>query len=283
MFWGMIKIDKVNYYNNSSFSAHWENQCYQGIRHDGNIVLLKRKIYEVSLSVEYLEYDSDNQLEQGSFLLFKYSSDIFLARELDLFFEKFFKGYNAEICQDDLDKLLRLLENLSVKRKSLVGLAGELLFIYNSSDFNRSVEAWHISANSVFDFSFDSHIVEVKSSASNIRVHKLNYVQHGKLKSIDFVDTFYCSVLIDKNRKDTSLSDLIEQIRIKLKNDKMILFNEKLTPYEFLVNSDWKFGLESSLKSIKTYSLDKMSYFINVEPEVITDRLSFNVDFSYLE
>lgn len=279
----MIKIDNVKYYNNSSFSAHWENQCYQGIKHDGNIVLLKRKIYEVSLDVEYLEYDSDNQLEQGSFLLFKYASDIYLARELDLFFEKFFKGYNAAINQDDLDKLLRLLENLSVKRKSLVGLAGELLLIYNSSDFNRSVEAWHINANSVFDFSFDSQIVEVKSTASNTRVHKLNYIQHRKLKSIDFIDTFYCSILIDKNRKDTSLNDLIENILIKLDNNKVILFKEKLSPYELLLNRDWKFGLESSLKSIKTFNLDNMSYFISVEQEVITDRLGFNVDFSYLE
>jgi len=279
----MIKIDNIKYYNSSSFSAHWENQSFQGIRHDGNIVLLKRKIYEVSLSVEYLEYDSDNHLDQGVYLLFKYSSDIFLARELDLFFEKFFKGYNAEICQDDLDKLLRLLENLSIKRKSLVGLVGELLFIYNGPDVNQAVEAWHISANSVFDFYFDSHIVEVKSSATNIRVHKLNYSQHLKLKSIDYVDAFYCSVLIDKNRKDTSLNDLIELIRVKLDDDKMVLFEDKLRPYELLLNGDWKFGLESSLNAIKIYSLSRMSYFINVEPEVITDRLSFNVDFGYLE
>jgi hypothetical protein len=279
----MIKIDNVKYYNGFSFSGHWDNQCYQGIRYDGNIVLTKRKIYEVSLSFEFLEYDSDNQFDQGGFLIFQYSSDIYLAKELDLFFEKFFKGYNAGIGQLDLDKLLRLLENLSVKRKSLVGLVGELIFINSCTDINRAVEAWHVNANAVFDFSFDTQVVEVKSTAGKTRVHKLNYSQHRKLKSIDYVDAYYCSVLIDINRNDTSVLELIESIDKKLKPDILNLFKDKLKPYESLQNGDWKFGLDASMMSIKRYSLNNMSYFIEVEPEVLTDKLIFNVDFSYIK
>lgn len=55
--------------------------------------------------------------------------------------------------------------------ENLTGLIGELSVIANSQDKSQMVEAWHRSPGDVYDFSFNTSRIEVKTTKSPLRHH----------------------------------------------------------------------------------------------------------------
>ncbi len=78
-------------------------------------------------------------------------------------------------CIQKLISLFRELSNPNGRHVS--GLWAELYVIANCNNVSRALSAWHTDEFDRFDFSWDSHYIEVKASTQVVRVHEFSLEQ----------------------------------------------------------------------------------------------------------
>lgn len=100
-------------------------------------------------------------------------------------------------------------------KKSIQGLWGELFFIEQSNFPENLIAGWHSIPEEKFDFSFGRLRLEVKSSATEMRIH---HFSSGQLNPINDTEIIIISILVNISAGGCSLIDLLNRINNKLNN-----------------------------------------------------------------
>lgn len=129
---------------------------------------------------------------------------------------------------ESFEAFITLFKNLEKKsEKKVIGLWGELFVIYNSSNTDFLVKAWHSSKEDTFDFSEGNCRLEVKTTSLREREHNFRLHQVFPVSNINLI---IASLMIEKVPVGLSLGDLIQRIEDSLtKADLRLKFDELIT------------------------------------------------------
>ena len=110
----------------------------------------------------------------------------------------------------DLIELLTVV--LRPSGRAVSGLWAELWLISCAVQRDHAVEAWHFYPVDRFDFSFNTHFVEVKSTELNERAHEFAYDQIRNTK----LPVQVVSLKLRRTQNGASISELLENIQLGL-------------------------------------------------------------------
>ena len=172
-----------------------------------------------------------------------------------------------------------------MKKETLVGLFGELLFLKkqaenNSNNYQKHISAWQKTKRSNNDFIYSNKEHEIKTTVSDNNTVKISseyqlVSKNGNPVYLEFVK------LKEVNEGDT-LDYLINYIRNELKNDLNLLFkfNLKLEIYGYVecsLSKNKRFKLNKIIKIKVTDNFPKLS--TNNIPHSVS-KVSYNLDLS---
>ena len=187
---------------------------------------------------------------------------------------------SAEEIKKITNVIIELFKEISDKKRSIIGLWGELFLISSSSNKEKTLQAWHENPTDKYDFFDDNQALEVKCTSKTDRIHKF---QHDQLLS-EIKDHYIASIMVSENSNDgLSVLDLYEDIK---KNKLPVnLINKLKKNFYRVVGSnpkedlnELKFDLDYSKKNLMYYKLKDINTLVNNDDSV-TD-ISYNVDLS---
>lgn len=262
------------------FIGSKDDLLFYGLRTYPDVTLNIKRIKSINISKKKVTITEEG-ISEEYFIIFSIKTTHKYKNELNLFFSRIIRGFKTPLSQEKLSTLLNLISLIQFKKISLIGLIGELLFILHvKENIAKAVNAWHASAEDLFDFTFDNSIAEIKTTISFTRRHKINYRQYNALKNNHNVNASYVSIVINNSQKSNSLNDLISLIKSHLIEEVQKTFVEKLSAYEDLFSDQAFFDINSSLNSIQIHNVNLLPIFIETHQSVITDNLNFTVDFN---
>jgi hypothetical protein len=174
------------------------------------------------------DLDSKNQVEDVFTIIKQINGntrmhDYFLSIA-DVMIKSLSRNLHIDNLNIELDNLIKLFSSATkVDDNVLLGLWGELFYILNSQDILKSIGAWHLTNNDLFDFTFDDVCIEVKSTTNNSRVHEFSNMQ---LINYANLNVGIVSIITEKVTFGVSIKELWEEIRSKCFDEEI---NEKLT------------------------------------------------------
>lgn len=118
----------------------------------------------------------------------------------------------------NLVELFRVMAEPS--RKAVQGFWAELFLIAEARDSIRLIRAWHTQPEDVYDFNEGYQRIEVKSVSGRERHHHFSLAQ---LQPPAGANVVVVSVLMERSGNGTALSELIEEIRLKLTSERELL------------------------------------------------------------
>jgi hypothetical protein len=147
-------------------------------------------------------------------------------------------------------------ENINEGNNSSVeiGLFGELVVIYGSTNPDLLVNAWHPSRFSTYDFGLSSNQIEVKTSTRPDRIHSLRESQTSEGFTHEIL---YCSVYAPTVADGISITDLSVLIQNRLQSIEKNVFLVKLNQYN-IDNFNQKFNVNVALQNVIWVSGDKV-------------------------
>ena len=187
---------------------------------------------------------------------------------------------SAEEIKKITNVIIELFREISDKKRSIIGLWGELFLISSSSNKEKTLQAWHENPTDKYDFFDDNQALEVKCTSKTDRIHKF---QHDQLLS-EIKDHYIASIMVSENPNDgLSVLDLYEDIK---KNKLPVnLINKLKKNFYRVVGSnpkedlnEFKFDIDYSKKNLMYYKLKDINTLVNNDDSV-TD-ISYNVDLS---
>lgn len=187
---------------------------------------------------------------------------------------------SAEEIKKITNVIIELFREISDKKRSIIGLWGELFLISSSSNKEKTLQAWHENPTDKYDFFDDNQALEVKCTSKTDRIHKF---QHDQLLS-EIKDHYIASIMVSENPNDgSSVLDLYEDIK---KNKLPVnLINKLKKNFYRVVGSnpkedlnEFKFDIDYSKKNVMYYKLKDISTLVN-EDDSVTD-ISYKVDLS---
>lgn len=187
---------------------------------------------------------------------------------------------SAREIKDITNTIIDLFRELSDKKRSIVGLWGELFIIYTSSNIEKTLQAWHENPTDKYDFYDNNEALEVKCTTSTDRIHKFN---HDQLLS-EIEKHYIVSIMVSENTiNGLSVLDLFEII--KENNLPINLLNKLQRNFYRVIGSnpkedvnEIKFDLDYSKKNLMYYELKNVTSLINTD-DAITE-ISYKVDLS---
>jgi hypothetical protein len=99
---------------------------------------------------------------------------------------------------------------------AITGLIGELIFILNSKDIEKTVQCWHSAVDDTYDFSSESLRLDVKTTRSGIRHH---YFSSAQIPASTGKKVLIASVLVNSVEMGTTLSQLVNKITENLSTE----------------------------------------------------------------
>lgn len=141
-----------------------------------------------------------------------------------------------------------------VDREIITGLLGELVVLKADKDPNLLCDSWHSDPLDIYDFSSGGVRVEVKSSTSRFRHHRLTSGQFPKRGDFDL---FLASVLVHQVEQGTSFLDFFIEVcgnlnsENRLKLDRVALSTLHVPPS---LIKDYFFDLHATIASLKFFS-----------------------------
>jgi hypothetical protein len=150
--------------------------------------------------------------------------------------------------------LIQLFSSRTDKKKSVVGIWGELAFILQSESVEQAVLAWHSDPNQLRDFTFVSYSVEVKTASGSSRTHSFSYEQLSGCLPADLL----CSIKIEQTDLGLNCFELADKISDQLEEVASAVFWKKFfasiepTDEDF---SELRFNLERAHSSQMLISL----------------------------
>jgi hypothetical protein len=128
--------------------------------------------------------------------------------------------FNVSERRGSAGKIIWLLRDLFASQlkglpslEVVTGLVGELVAILASSAPTNALKAWHSNPNDRYDFSADSHRVEVKASLTQRRTH---HFSSSQLPSPKDVKLTVLSVLVDQVQVGQNIEDLVSEISVSI-------------------------------------------------------------------
>ena len=187
---------------------------------------------------------------------------------------------SAEEIKKITNVIIELFREISDKKRSIIGLWGELFLISSSSNKEKTLQAWHENPTDKYDFFDNNEALEVKCTSKTDRIHKF---QHDQLLS-EIKDHYIASIMVSENPNDgSSVLDLYEDIK---KNKLPVnLINKLKKNFYRVVGSnpkedlnEFKFDIDYSKKNVMYYKLKDISTLVN-EDDSVTD-ISYKIDLS---
>jgi hypothetical protein len=176
--------------------------------------------------------------------------------------------------------IIELFREISEKKRSIIGLWGELFLIYSSSNIKKTLEAWHENYNDKYDFFDNNEALEVKCTNKTDRIHKFN---HDQLIS-KIQDHYIASIMVSENQdKGLSVLDLYENIK---KNETQTNLINKLKKNFYTVVGSYpkedlnevRFDIDYAKKNLMYFNLRDISTLKNNDTSIT--EISYKMDLS---
>ena len=152
------------------------------------------------------------------------------------------KGTNAFDTTKAVTVLVDLFSVLArPPRESVQGLWAELNFAVTSRDPIKTFEAWHEYPEALYDFTYGSQSIEVKSASSSVRKHHFSLEQ---LCVPSGCEVLIASILVETSEAGVSLSELLNEVGSKLSSHPALLLRIHDTVAKTL-GSTWRSSLEA--------------------------------------
>jgi hypothetical protein len=99
---------------------------------------------------------------------------------------------------------------------AITGLIGELIFILNSKDKEKTIKCWHSAIDDTYDFSSELVRLDVKATRSSIRHH---YFSSTQIPASTGKKVLIASILVDSVEMGTTLVQLVNKVTENLSSD----------------------------------------------------------------
>ena len=144
------------------FIGSKDDLLFYGLRTYPDVTLNIKRIKSINISKKKVTI-TEEQISEEYFIIFSINITHKYKNELNLFFSRIIRGFKTPLSQEKLSTLLNLISLIQFKKISLIGLIGELLFIlHDKENIPKAVNAWHASAEDLFDFIFDNDTIRVE-------------------------------------------------------------------------------------------------------------------------
>lgn len=162
--------------------------------------------------------------------------------------------------------------------RAIAGLWAELWLISMSPDPQAAVNAWHNSPTERFDFSFATHLIEVKATEREERNHEFSFEQ---LRSSSIPITIV-SLRLRRAQRGKSVEDLVSSIQNRLSADmRMKLVKNVFASIGSAVSeaSEVRFDEVFTEANVRVISADKVPVVVIPDGSPISAvRFSVNID-----
>jgi len=215
----------------------------------------------VNVSIKHVALD-DNDLLLGRAVVFQLDQTIAEFENVDFFCNSLMESSIDGIEEKEVHRAIYIINRILKSGVDLVGLIGELLFIFNEIRTLKNPEiiyAWHNDIDDNFDFVMPEVIYEVKTTRLAVRKHMIKYQQHELLLNDTRPNRYYASVLLVQRKVDEDINGLIQLILENISNRQDLLdnFKSKINQYGDLIKrSQFKFDVNDSLASIELFQVD---------------------------
>jgi len=187
--------------------------------------------------------------------------------------------------EKEVHRAIYIINRILKSGVDLIGLIGELLFVFNEIiTFNNPemIFAWHNDSDDNFDFVLSDVIYEVKTTRLAVRKHIIKYNQHELLVNDTRPSKYYVSILLVQRKVDYDINGLIQLIMNCISDRQELLdnFKSKINKYDYLIKrSQYKFDLNDSLASIELFEVDQIGRVDVINELIDKNELVFPVYF----
>lgn len=215
----------------------------------------------VNVSIKHVSLD-DNDVLLGRAVVFQLDQTIAEFENVDFFCNSLMESSIDGIEEKEVRRAIYIINRILKSGVDLVGLIGELLFIFNEIRTLKNPEiifAWHNDIVDNFDFVMPEVIYEVKTTRLAVRKHMIKYQQHELLLNDTRPNRYYASVLLVQRKVDEDINGLIQLIfdNISDRQDLLDNFKSKINQYGDLIRrSQFKFDVNDSLASIQLFHVN---------------------------
>ena len=215
----------------------------------------------VNVSIKHVVLD-ENEILSGRAVVFQLDQAIAEFENVDFFCNSLMESSIDGIEEKEVHRAIYIINRILKSGVDLIGLIGELLFIFNQIKTFNNLEiifAWHNDRDDNFDFVLSDAIYEVKTTRLAVRKHMIKYQQHELLLNDIRPSRYYVSVLLVQRKVDNDIIGLIQLIidNITDRQDLLDNFKSKINQYGDLIRrSQFKFDLNDSLASLELFHVD---------------------------
>lgn len=223
--------DNLNYYSAKAIKGYENHRIAKNYldnpsllifisEQNQNFLISNQNLFNIKVSHNLkCEIESDSKVSYNSFSVVSYTGqnddvkDVFLSTCQLLLKSLGLNPSNSKI-KHIVGKFIELFKAIKeTPRKSIQGLWAELFLIEQSNFPEHLISGWHSIPEEKFDFSFGKMRLEVKSSATDMRIH---HFSSGQLNPINETEIIIASILVNVNAGGISLIELLQRINNKL-------------------------------------------------------------------
>jgi hypothetical protein len=214
----------------------------------GNAVDFRLRYISVSFGVPY-KVETDKNISKDLFIkVICEDSSSTLQRVFVNALGSILNNADTDSPEKFISVLIQLFSSRTDRRRSVIGIWGELAFLLQSKSIDQAILAWHNDPNQLRDFTFDSNVVEVKTTSGSSRTHSFNYEQLSNCLPADML----YSLKIEQSDLGLNCFELAEKISNEASNKCRPVFWQKFLASIDPANEDFeelRFNLERAHSS----------------------------------
>jgi len=238
-----------------------------------DFIIATQNLFNIKVSHNLkCQIESDDKISQNNFSVVSYIGqnndvkDLFLST-CQILTKSLGQSPSNKQIKYTVGKFIELFKAVKeTPRNSIQGLWCELFLIEQSSFPEKLIAGWHSVPEEKFDFSFNKLRLEVKSSASESRIHHFSSRQLNPINNIEII---IASVLVSSNVAGFSINDLLSRI-----NDKIEDFPEQKEKLHLLVYSTLGVDIErvNQIKFDLEFAKNSLQFYKSVNIPKIKER-----------
>jgi len=257
---------KILHQTKSGFSAldpDNNSKVFGILLHDQKMFFEEVVLSGVKIAIKNVALD-ENEILSGRCVIFQLDQGIAEFENIDFFCNSLIESSIDGIEEKEVYRAIYIINRILKSGVDLIGLIGELLFIYNEiKNLNNSdiIYSWHTDKDDNFDFVLSEVIYEVKTTRLAVRKHLIKYKQHELLLHDIRSSKYYISILLVQLKADCDINGLIHLICncISDQNELLDNFKSKIAQYgDLITRSKLKFDLNDSMSSIELFEVNNI-------------------------